>query len=415
VDGVRTGASLIRIPASGEEITSKQFASLFLKYLHDPSVRFTEVFNRIQLNRNENIRQFGALGRVLVSGLGPVGLLTLLESYAAGHMRVYWGADLDVSVNGDAFELEMELSAHGSKSIQPMATDILALTESGSSRNTRAMGSVIRDVSNQLYGATVAFRLPVAFDVGLRPVENREGTASVKGIAVIDPGKLTPPGPHPGLRFHWTMVEEQELLQELNEVLAETARGTGTAPSTPGILLPVQPYDQLDPQWRKRTGLKNYMLLLAKKHMPREYVESQAHAQPIAAEAEEADPAAADRARVILITEPLLSLSTFPIVLRRAPRFFFMVKVAKDSDPPRPVRVVLLGDAYATTHFFTDSGAVNGLRAARSFGQALANGGTDSAWGNAEREVSAATDAMHHRAIHGSGNAPLDGPFNEGL
>ena len=74
VDGVRTGASLIRNPASGEEITSKQFASLFLKYLHDPSVRFTEVFNRIQLNRNENIRQFGALGRVLVSGLGPVGL-----------------------------------------------------------------------------------------------------------------------------------------------------------------------------------------------------------------------------------------------------------------------------------------------------------------------------------------------------
>jgi 2-polyprenyl-6-methoxyphenol hydroxylase-like FAD-dependent oxidoreductase len=157
------------------------------------------------------------------------------------------------------------------------------------------------------------------------------------------------------------------------------------------------------------------MLVVAKKHMPREYIEGQAHAGLIAAEAEGHDPAAADRARVILDTEPHLAFRGLSEVLRRSPRFFFRVKVAKDSDPPRPVRVVLVGDAYATTHFFTGSGVVNGLRAARSFGKALANGGTDSAWGDAEREVTATTDAMHHRAMQGSGNAPLDGPFNEGL
>jgi hypothetical protein len=81
---MRTGAPLIRVPASGEDITSRQLASLFLGYLHDPSLQFGKALDGLQRNRDEKIRQFGPQGRVLVSGLGPVGLLTLLESYAAG-------------------------------------------------------------------------------------------------------------------------------------------------------------------------------------------------------------------------------------------------------------------------------------------------------------------------------------------
>jgi hypothetical protein len=612
LEGLRAEARVIRVPASGEVMTSRQLITLFLNYLHDPSLQFAQVWSRIGQERNERIRRSGFQPRVLVSGLGPVGLLAALESYRAGgtvvgierrsqytrpqilrltsdtvgrirdfigqpvldqlvlrgvismspnwaenkfdtgngyiypkvkriqeeirlahsdalatalneektseeraiidsfspeeralrehylgaglelqiidiirinaletllaavveeiarqdpaHMRVYYGAAITAPESGDAHALQMELAEHGATSVYPVPADILAVTEGAAASLAKMVGVEPRAVSRPLFGATVAFRLPVGFDIGLRPVENRDGTASVKGIAVIDPEKLIPADPRFPSHYHWTMVEEPELVRELNQVLTAAAHGTGTDPFAPGILLPVLGSGLLAAEWHKlcggkdfflprtryffagglaylgaelsqgqyemfqrrndtdpgvraaaQKGLEAFMLILAKKHMPREYVEGQTPTHPIAGPAERADTAAADHARVITITELRSSLSTFPIVLRKAPDFSILVQAANGQDPPGTMRVVLLGDSFATTHFFTGSGAVNGLRAAMSLGRALAKGGTDTAWKEASKEVNEATDGMHQRVMAGTGNAPLDGPFNEGL
>ncbi len=48
-----------------------------------------------------------------------------------------------------------------------------------------------------------------------------------------------------------------------------------------------------------------------------------------------------------------------------------------------------------------------------SIGKALRNGNKQSDWQQAEKEVSTATDKMHSKVMHNTGNAPLDGPYNQ--
>ncbi|HXW53500.1 MAG TPA: hypothetical protein VEL47_05290, partial [Myxococcota bacterium] len=164
-----------------------------------------------------------------------------------------------------------------------------------------------------------------------------------------------------------------------------------------------------------KRGHRRFLLTLAKKHMPREYVEGQGPHTILAPASEGNDTDAADNARVITITEENYSLTLFPIELKKANQFFAIFKLKDGDSKARAVRVVQEGDTYATTHFFTGSGAVNGLRAATFAGQALNAGGIGKDWEKAAIDASTATDAMHRKVMYGEGNAPLDGPFNEPL
>ena len=610
MDGVRKDALVIRRPTP-DEVDSRTFVSNFLIALKRPNTHFRETMNKLETQRHTAISESPAQPRVVVSGLGPVGILTVLEAYVAGasvigvetrsqytrpqilrltpdtiervkyfagvdvweylreegivsqspnwvqnkfdlvngylyprihaletkirrtnnssirsrlkadlrhekqlakekfthseldlrntyknkgldledvdiirinhletllaaiaerlakqdpeHLRIYYGANIKVTGTQPSYSLQLEITSEGTTSTHAIEADILAISEGAGSQAAQALHMQSKPISNMLYGATVALRLPQGFDIGLRPIENKEGTASVVGIAKIDPQKLTKPGQSLGRRHYtWTMIEEHKLCEELNTILSHTADSTHY-PSAHEVLLPcdldvshmpnpkriggentVLPRTRYfftagiaymgaevtKPQFEmfhtdrsdspavrenKRSGLKEFMLILAKKHMPREYVEGQGLHKPlIAQEAEGESNYSADRARVVMLTEEKYSLTVFPIQLRKGTQYYFMENFI-DGEHHRPVRVVAEGDTYGTTHFFTGSGAVNGLRAAILFGLALQNGNTQQSWDAAAKRASEYTDDMHHKVIDGEGNAPLDGPYNERL
>jgi hypothetical protein len=604
--GLRTHAQSVHIPTDGDVIGSKALVDHFLQALDSSSVNFPEILAKIQSKRKSIVDRLGNRPRVLISGLGPSGLLAALEAYSDGssiigveqrsqytrpqvlrlttdtmnriryfigdnfwselhskgvfsrspnwlqnkfdlnnpylypevqriqsqidltsvdlykrllkalkdekqkeirdsftdlerslyttyvsqnleldiveivrinhletllaavveklaksdptHLRIYYGGRLRMNA---ASQMEMMLHANGQDSVLSVAGDIVTMTEGSGTRLPETLGFRYNTLSKPLFGATVAFRLPVGFDISLRPIENREGTASVIGIAKIDPEKLTGVSPPASgvLEGHtWSMIDETTLCHQLNGVIHETVLATQTADEG-DLMFPCVPPEQLSPFWLKRnggehsflprtryfftggiaymgadltptqyalfqkradsdhligaaakSGLRKFMLTLAKKHMPKEYVEGQAPGQLVAPEAEGSNTVSADHQRVVTVTEEAYSLGLFPVEIRKRDRLFVVSSLEN-----RPVRFLALGDCYATTHFFTGSGAVNGLRASMFFGRALENGASPSDWADAEKEVSGATDEMHAKVIQGKGNSPLDGPFNESL
>lgn len=396
-------------------------------------------------------------------------LAALLEEIAKNdpeHLRLYYGSTLKAKKSDSNFSLEVAIEGKNASTI-PMWGDVIVLTEGAGSEIRNVLGIPVDTVSKPLYGSTVALRLPTGFDIGLRPIENLEGSASVKGIAEIDQDKLTKPGKSiiggnniDGTRrqYTWTMIGEQELCRQLNQVLEKTDKDKSYY-SDETFLLPCEtPAAKLSKDWQAINGgkdyylprtryfftggiaylgagltksqqemffkdkdsLKKYLLVLAKKHMPREYIESQefnnrGRAELIAPEALGTDIQKAKKPRVITVTEGAYSLSTFPIELKRAREFMKKIRLKNENEEPKEVVVILAGDAYATTHFFTGSGAVNGLRAAVSIGKALKNGARDQDWQKAGKEISDFTDEMHNKVMRGTGNAPLDGPYNAPL
>lgn len=584
VDGLRPGAKVVLPPPfRGEDSNFSDMISGLLKHLTEPEAQFEQTKKAIDKARNDSLLKSPRQPRVVISGLGPTGLLAALEAYASGasvvaieqrslytrpqilrltndtidrlkyfmggkfweylrrlgivstspnwvpnkfdvnnfylypkgpvqfsadlivakdkylarglelfnvdiirinhlesvlaivleslaradpqHLRIYYGAELLASLTGKG-ELKLEISSGSKKNQYPLAADILAIAQGVDSAVAKTFGFETKAISKPLYGATVALRLPKGFDIGLRPIENRDGTASVKGIALIDPEKLTLNGNYiesatTGKQYRWTMVLENELCHELNFELNRAIKELKFVGDAADILLPCDTLAKdLPPMWQKKNGgdkyflprtryfftggiaylgaelnegqlkllqkrandpeaqkrqlaLKRFMLVLAKKHMPKEYVEGQDHQAefgPLINETLGQDLDAADKARVIIVTEENYSLTTFPILLRKAAEFMKFHNLSS-----RPLRVVLLGDSFATTHFFTGSGAVNGLRAASSFGQALKEGADEKAFLKAQNQISTATDEMHRKVTEGLGNAPLDGPFNEQL
>jgi hypothetical protein len=386
------------------------------------------------------------------------------------HIRLFYGSVISATANAKTFALDLEISSGDSKQKFPLDGDIIIIAEGGGSKLAQVLGLKSKILSDKLYGSTVALRLPHGFDITLRPIENFDGTASVKGIAKIDDEKLTQPGnPLIGAKtnqlYTWTMIKEQDLCKELNQVLGDTAIATNTPIA--GILLPCDTKSPaLGAPWNKtnggekyflprtryfftggiaylgaelneaqfamfekrkdadktisdaaQLGLKKYLLILAKKHMPREYIEGQGQAHMISPAA--LNPgnnfAAANNNRVATVTEEKYSLSDFPIELKKADDFFIKTKIKNNNKPEKDVVVVQIGDSYGTTHFFTGSGAVNGLQAARAVGEALNNGNKESDWQKAAQKVSVATDKMHSKVMQGTDNAPLDGPFNSKL
>jgi 2-polyprenyl-6-methoxyphenol hydroxylase-like FAD-dependent oxidoreductase len=370
------------------------------------------------------------------------------------HLHIYYGATLKASKTDDHINLEFELRSKDKKSSHAVHSDILVIAEGAGARLASQLDLKQDTLSKTLYGSTMAMRLPVGFDLALRPIENKEGTASVKGIAIIDDKKLTKPGHdlegNRGRKYRWTMIKEQELCRELNKILEKTAKATNSPSDS--LLLPCETISaNLEEKWRKtnggkefylprtryfftggiaylgaelskehfeifqkkeaaaKNGLKEFLLVLAKKHMPRQYIEAQKFAnktEVIAAEALKSDFNEANRARVVIATEENYSLTSFPIELKKADSFYKKFK---------NLAVLRVGDSYATTHFFTGSGAVNGLRAAIYVGEALQNGAREEDFMKASQKISAATDEMHEKVTKGTGNAPLDGPFNERL
>jgi 2-polyprenyl-6-methoxyphenol hydroxylase-like FAD-dependent oxidoreductase len=388
------------------------------------------------------------------------------------NLRVYYGGVLKTTPSNGTFKLEFDLYSGGGVVTYPLNADVLAMAEGAAASGiAKTLGLQSTTLSNTLYGSTAALRLPTGFDIGLRPIENREGTASVKGIAILDAEKL---GDFEGYR--WSMMDEFALCLQLNEVLDQTATVSHT-PKEDGILLPCTKADSekstyLQKLWTKRNGgtgdvsaagsflprtryfftagiaylgseltepqynmfqkqsdssvsrqvqlavkegHKQFMLLLAKKHMPKEYVEGQfGHTIAPAALTAGRNARSADFERVVMVTEENYSLTVFPVQLRKANQFSSIHQFqSAQNASSKSVRVVALGDTYATTHFFTGSGAVNGLRSAMSLGRALLDGGSDYGFKLAGHEVGHATQKMHDRVIKGAGNAPLDGPFNE--
>ena len=387
------------------------------------------------------------------------------------HIRLFYGSVLSATANTETFALNLEITSGDKKENFPLNGDIIVIAEGGGSKLAQTLGLKSKTLSDKLHGSTVALRLPHGFDITLRPIENFEGTASVQGVAKIDDEKLTKPGkPITGVKtkrkYNWTMIGEQDLCKELNQVLTETADQTKT--STDNILLPCDtqkgalgaPWDmrmggenyflprtryfftggiaylgaelnegqfamftkkdEMDKSLNDaaKAGLKKFLLLLAKKHMPREYVEGQAKPRQLispAATTPGNNFSAANNKRVITITEEAYSLTAFPIELKKAEEFFIKRKLKNGTEQEKEVLIVQVGDTYGTTHFFTGSGAVNGLQAAIAVGEALNNGNKDSDWQKAANDVSAKTDKMHSKVMFGTDNAPLDGPFNHKL
>lgn len=376
-----------------------------------------------------------------------IALSVVAEYFAAvdaEHFRLYYGSSMAIHPEADALDIALTIHSGAATEVFHTRANVFAVAEGAGSSIPGQVGISTKTLSKKLYGATSALRLPVGFDTTLRPIENVYGTASVKGIAKIDAEKLV----SPDHGYRWSMISEQELCAELNAVLTKTA--TTRAMDASSVLLPCQSADTLSDAWKKlnggdmwylpRTryfftggiaylgseltesqynlfqvdkaaggaGLREFILTVAKKHMPKQYVEGQGARTPSVASAALGDDASdADDARVVMVTEPRYSLTQFPIELKKADAFYTIV---------RGTRVVLLGDTYATTHFFTGSGAVNGLRAAKLFGDAIANGGTEEEWAAAAVMASNYTNQMHHKVMVGTGyNSPLDGPYNEPL
>jgi len=406
-------------------------------------------------------------------------MAALIEKIAKNdpdHIRIFYGSVINAKVDPatSTLALELDIMSGDTKKQYPISGDVLIIAEGSGSRISKELGLDTKTISDQLHGSTVALRLPHGFDITLRPIENREGTASVKGIAIIDPEKLTAPGQllvgaHTGNIYTWTMIDEKDLCKELNQVLENTATQTNT-PVSSGLLFPCDTKSTaLGAPWKDRNGgkehflprtryfftggiaylgaelndaqyallyrrpaadndlyaaerqegLKKYLLLLAKKHMPREYVEGRGKVNMIHPSV--LTPGipggnkyiSADGDRVITVTEEAYSLTAFPIELKKANEFFVVRKLKNPGQKEKDILIVQEGDTYGTTHFFTGSGAVNGLEAAMSIGKALNNGFKASDWEQAGQEISTATDKMHSKVMRNTGNAPLDGPYNK--
>ena len=387
------------------------------------------------------------------------------------HIRLYYGSVTNAQINNQTFALDLEISSGDKKQKFAVNGDNMIIAEGAGSKLADKLGLKTKTISDKLHGSTVALRLPIGFDITLRPIENFNGTASVKGVAKIDPEKLTLPGQSimgkSGKKYTWTMIDEQALCKELNQVLTETALQTHTA--TDELLLPCDTKSEdLKEPWNQRNGgekyflprtryfftggiaylggelndgqfamfekkrnpdkaiseaahagLKKYLLVLAKKHMPREYVEGQGATghmiSPSVLNPGKNNFSAANKDRVITVVEETYSLSSFPIELKKAEEFFVRRKLKNNGEEEKDVLIAQIGDTYATTHFFTGSGAVNGLEAAMAVGRALNSGNKESDWQTAAQDVSVATDKMHSKVMKGTGNAPLDGPFNHSL
>jgi hypothetical protein len=88
LSGLRPDAKVIRIPQyeGGDTLSSKQLIDMFLgpDFLASPFAKFSEIKEKIKNERRDVLSRLGERPRVVVSGLGPVGLLTALESYLAG-------------------------------------------------------------------------------------------------------------------------------------------------------------------------------------------------------------------------------------------------------------------------------------------------------------------------------------------
>ena len=411
-------------------------------------------------------------------------LAALIERIAKADpdaIKLYYGAEVSANPARDTLSFKLfdqtRLITHPTDPFvtRPFSTDILLLTEGAGRGVGMALGLMARPLSDILYGATVALRLPVGFDIGLRPIENAYGSASVIGIAQIDADKL---GTFDGRT--WSMIGEQDLCRELNGVVREAYLtpvdgNAGLAAfkgriSVAQMMLPCEhmrtdlsargalpAFAQYVPTSRGGTiyylprsryfftggiaylggeltenqynllravpgALKKYMLVLAKKHMPRQYIEGAPllGAAPAAAEYfvsptvlapdDGMNFAEADRARDVKVAEERYSLTSFAIQLTRADSFYNVQTIG-----PKRTIIMRLGDSYATTHFFTGSGAVNGLRAAILVGGLLERGVTETNLDTAANDVNRFTDRMHGIVMRGEGNAPLDGPFNNPL
>lgn len=603
VIGLRTDGLPIRIPLTEygiEEdfIDSKQLIDNFLQFVEDPKNEFERVEDKILAFRNAVHKVRPQQPRVLVSGLGPVGLLSLLEAYKNGssvigverrsqysrpqvlrltedtinnikyflgdklfdhlievgvisrspnwiynkfdknnnyiykpgvpfnltpndvafqaahpnlktdnvdiirinhletilaavvehlakvdshHIRVYYGSVLDIDKNHDSvYNLTLKVFSEGLNSTEKIDSDVIVVSEGNNDKAKDTFDIARNDLSTEtLYGATAAFRLPVGFDVALRPIENFYGTASVKGIAKIDVDKLTKVG-NDIENYTWTMIDERTLCEELNHQLDESLKIYKSITPKPkeqiettDINLPCNPitktplplplsrrnggdkvflprtryfftggiaylgaelqekqykmYQEIEKYIDKKNKtkiikentkqeLKKIMLILAKKHMPREYIEGQEgrfQYKSVADRALRDSTILADISRVIMVAEENTSLGLFPIILKKAASFDKIVKIKNKAGNEKTMRVIFMGDSYATTHFFTGSGAVNGLRAANFFGTAIHEGCTDISCNEAGKKASDATDEMHAKVIEGKGDAPLDGPFNQ--
>lgn len=333
----------------------------------------------------------------------------------------------------------------------PLYANEVVLTEGASATLASKAGFQYNRISDLRYGTTAVLRLPEGFDIGLRPIENWEGTASVKGIAKIDPPKLGTFG-----QWHWSMATEQDLCNRFNKLFADMRAQLKKSPEQ----LPDFPCSRsagsLGAEWKSLNGglstflprtryfftagiaylgveiteavyhsfeipkgatasdreairslIKRYIMIAAGKHMPQEYIDGQNGNSVML----RLDTAKADVNRQVAVAEEDFSLGVFPIEIKKSTTVSLVDPFKGKSN----AKFVVLGDSFATTHFFTGSGAVNGLRAAALFGALLRSKESTYDWLSFAQKVEENTQSMHARVMEGLGNAPLDGPFNSRL
>ncbi len=154
-------------------------------------------------------------------------MAALIEKIAKNdpdHLRIFYGCTISAKV--DQATSTISLNSKSCRAIQKKSNRLVAISvllpEGAGTKIAQELGLKTKTISEKLHGSTVALRLPHGFDITLRPIENFEGTASVKGVAKIDPEKLTLPGQpivgaHSGKKYNWTMIGEQELCKELTK------------------------------------------------------------------------------------------------------------------------------------------------------------------------------------------------------
>lgn len=351
-----------------------------------------------------------------------------LQRYAKNdeaNLKMYYGSEitsLDLTPTGWNIEI-----TDSQKNVIPTSAHWVVSSEGPASKLRELLGITIDIVTKKLYGSTTAFIIPDGFPSEYRPIENKHGTASIPrnsdDMKPEDIGQLASESSYDGIAVvdnmkpEHHMVTKAGLLASLNALfenagLSEDVVATLRLTEVPrtrffvtggifylGAEITGPQYDFFtalkdpsDPTKGTRLDIhQEFMRLLTAKHIPMEFTTSDV------LKISEPDPK----------TQLSKSQSLFPIQLQQASHFIIEDHVGKSV-----FFGTAIGDTYATTHFFTGTGAVNGLRGAEKLGTAVQEGCTPASLETANQQAFEKTVDMQDLVMRGTKNAPLDGPFN---
>ncbi len=351
-----------------------------------------------------------------------------LQRYAKNdetNLKMYYGSEItSLKLTSTGWNIEITDSQ---KNVIPTSVHWVVSSEGPASKLREVLGINLDIITKKLYGSTTAFIIPDGFPSEYRPIENAHGTASIPrnsddmkpesigvlasessrdGIAVVDNMK---PEHH--------MVNKADLLTSLNALFENAGLSQDVVATLRLTEVPRTRFfvtggifylgaEVTGPQYDFFTALKDpsdptkgtrldvhqeFMRILTAKHIPMEWTTSDV------LKISEPDPK----------TQLSKSQSIFPIELQQATYFTIENHMGKSV-----FFGTAIGDTYATTHFFTGTGAVNGLRQATFLGTAIQADCTPAALETANQQAFEKTVGMQDRVMRGAGNAPLDGPFN---